>query len=617
VAKPKKIKKRKTTKKRPLSKLRDQTPIIIFLLTVCGAVTLSIGCGLAWFLSLNIPDIRTVHDYRPLVATMVLDRHGKTVDAIFEEYRIVIPPRQMPDLLAKAFVAAEDSRYWEHGGLDLWSIARAAVNNMRSGKRSQGGSTITQQVTRSLLLTREKSYFRKITEAILSYRLDRMLSKKEILSIYLNEIYLGSGAYGVEAASLTYFNKPAKQMSIAEIAILAGLPQSPSRYSPLKHFKRAKARQRYVLNRMAEDGIISPAAARRAYEQKIILGHPVKQRAVNGYFAQYVRSQLEPRYGKKALMRDGLRVYTTLDINLQKSAAKALQIGTLAVHKRHKKQKEPQGAIVALDTASGRILAMVGGRDYNSSQYNRAILANRQPGSVFKPLVYAAAFNQGISPDFIIDDKPLSIRNKKGSVWKPKNYTNRHYGPTSLRDGLIYSRNIVAIKLLQKIGVKPVMKLAKKTGISAKLKPELTLALGASPVSVLEMTAAYTMFANQGLYHEPFCITRVQDKQGRITLWQKPETHRVIKTATAATIHSILQDVIRTGTGGKARGIPGAAGKTGTSDSNIDAWFVGYTPEITAGVWLGHDRNKSLGKGETGGKAAAPVWKTFMQATLH
>jgi penicillin-binding protein 1A len=316
-------------------------------------------------------------------------------------------------------------------------------------------------------------------------------------------------------------------------------------------------------------------------------------------------------------MRDGLRVYTTLDINLQKAAAKALQIGTLAVHKRHKKQKEPQGAIVALDTASGRILAMVGGRDYNSSQYNRAILANRQPGSVFKPLVYAAAFNQGISPDFIIDDKPLSIRNKKGSVWKPKNYTNRHYGPTSLRDGLIYSRNIVAIKLLQKIGVKPVMKLAKKVGISAKLKPELTLALGASPVSVLEMTAAYTMFANQGLYHEPFCITRVQDKQGRITLWQKPETHRVIKTATAATIHSILQDVIRTGTGGKARGIPGAAGKTGTSDSNIDAWFVGYTPEITAGVWLGHDRNKSLGKGETGGKAAAPVWKTFMQATLH
>lgn len=610
-------KKKKAPARRPArKKLLDHTPVIVFLLIVCGAVTLCIGTGLAWFLSLDIPDIRSIHDYRPLVATMVLDKRGRTIDAIYEQYRIVIDYREMPELLSQAFVAAEDSRYWEHGGLDLWSIGRAAINNMRSGRRSQGGSTITQQVTRSLMLSREKSYFRKLTEAILAYRLDRMLTKQEILSIYLNEIYLGSGAYGVEAAARTYFNKPARKLNLAEIAILAGLPQSPSRYSPLTHFKRAKARQRYVLNRMAEEEIINSAAARRAYGQTLTLGHPVQNRAMNGYFSQYVRSQLEPRYGRKALLRDGLRVFTTLDLTMQKAAAKAVREGTQAIHTRHKTKISPQGALVALDTASGRILAMVGGTDYTVSQYNRAVLANRQPGSVFKPFVYATAFERGISPATIIDDKPFSIRNKNGSVWSPKNYSNKYYGPTTLTDGLIYSRNIVAIKLLQKTGVKPVLQLAKKAGITASLKPELTLALGASPVSVMEMTAAYTMFANQGLYRPPVCITRVQDKNGRISLWQQPKPRRVITPKTANEITSILGEVISSGTGRKARGIPGAAGKTGTSDSNMDGWFIGYTPEVTAGVWLGYDRDRSLGKGETGGRAAAPVWKAFMQATM-
>ncbi|MBW2329218.1 MAG: PBP1A family penicillin-binding protein [Deltaproteobacteria bacterium] len=547
---------------------------------------------------------------------MVLDKRGRTIDAIYEQYRIVIDYREMPELLPQAFVAAEDGRYWEHGGLDMWSIGRAAINNIRSGRRSQGGSTITQQVTRSLMLSREKSYFRKLTEAILAYRLDRMLSKQEILSIYLNEIYLGSGAYGVEAAARTYFNKPARKLNLAEIALLAGLPQSPSRYSPLTHFKRAKARQRYVLNRMAEDEIINSAAARRAYGQTLTLGHPAQNRAMNGYFSQYVRSRLEPRYGRKALLRDGLRVFTTLDLTLQKAAAKAVREGTQAVRTRHKTKNRPQGALVALDTASGRILAMVGGTDYTVSQYNRAVRANRQPGSVFKPIVYATAFERDISPATVIDDKPFSIRNKDGSVWSPKNYNNKYYGPTTLTDGLIYSHNIVAIKLLRKTGVKPVIGLAKKAGITAPLKPELPLALGASPVSVLEMTAAYTMFANQGLYHPPVCITRVQDKNGRITLWQQPKPRRVITPKTANEMTSILGEVISRGTGRKAKGIPGAAGKTGTSDSNMDGWFIGYTPEVTAGVWLGYDRDRSLGKGETGGRAAAPVWKKFMQATI-
>ena len=607
---------KKTAAKPPVRrKLLDHNPIIIFLLIICGLVTLCIGTGLAWFLSLDIPDICSINDYRPLVATMVLDKHGRTIDAIYEKYRIVIKADEMPELLPQAFVAAEDSRYWQHGGLDLWSIARAVINNLRSGKRSQGGSTITQQVTRVLLLSREKTYFRKLTEAILAYRLDRMLTKQEILTIYLNEIYLGSGAYGVEAAARTYFNKTAGKLNLAEIAILAGLPQSPSRYSPLSHFKRAKVRQRYVLNRMAEDGIITPATARNAYKQQLTLSRPKENRGINGYFCQYIRTQLEPRYGRKALLHDGLRVFTTLDIDLQNAAARALREGTQAIQTRHNSKTRIQGALVALDTASNRILAMVGGTDYTISQYNRATLARRQPGSVFKPLVYAAAFERGISADTIIDDKPFSIHNTDGSTWKPKNYSNRYYGPTSLTEGLIHSRNIVAIKLLRKTGIKPVITLARQAGITAALKPELPLALGASPISVLEMTAAYTIFADHGIYHPPVCITRVQNSKGRVSLWQREAPKRVLSKQTADKINSILRRVISQGTGRRAQGIPHAAGKTGTSDNNRDAWFIGYTPEVTAGVWLGYDRNRSLGKGETGGRAAAPVWKQFMRAT--
>ncbi|HFQ90782.1 MAG TPA: penicillin-binding protein 1A, partial [Desulfobulbus sp.] len=325
-------KRQKTTRStrsrtRPLS----QTPIIVFLLVVCGLATLCIGTGLAWFLSLNIPDIRSVSDYRPLVATRVLDRNGREIDAIFRQYRIVVPYNRMAPLLPRAFVAAEDSRFWQHGGLDIWSIFRAAVNNLRSGRRSQGGSTISQQVTRALLLTREKSYFRKITEAILAYRLDRMLSKKEILTIYLNEIYLGEGAYGVEAAARTYFGKSAADLDLAEIALLAGLPQAPSRYSPLTHFSAARARQRYVLNRMAEDGIISAATARRAYAEKVHLQKGNRQKEQNGYFTEYIREQLSGRYGSEELFRQGLVVSTTLDSRLQKAAIRALRDGARQV----------------------------------------------------------------------------------------------------------------------------------------------------------------------------------------------------------------------------------------------------------------------------------------------
>jgi penicillin-binding protein 1A len=606
-------KKRPARKRAPRKKPLGHAAINLFFICISGLATLCIGIALAWFLALDVPDIRSADDYRPLVATTVLDRNGTVIDAIYKQYRIVISKNQMPPLLPGAFVAAEDSRYFEHGGLDIWSILRAAVNNLRSGKRSQGGSTITQQVTRALMLSREKTYCRKLTEAILAYRLDHLLSKDEILTIYLNEIYLGEGAYGVEAAARTYFSKKAKELTLAEIAILAGLPQSPSRYSPIRHRQAAKARQRYVLNRMAEEKMISTASARKAYAGKLHLNSSGKHKAISGYFTDFVRVQLAKHYGEQALYREGLTVWTTLDSRLQKTATNTLRQGLRKVQKRENSKYSPQGALIALDTATGNIRALVGGADYRKSSYNRAVVAKRQPGSVFKPLIYAAALEQGLSPDLQLVDAPLVIKNRDGTSWRPQNYNRKFYGPTSLRDALIHSRNIITIKLLKKTGLRPVIKLAKKAGISTELKPELPLALGASPVTLLEMTGAYTVFANQGLYHQPRAITRVRDRHGRVRPWPGTTGKRVLSPKTATTITEILTDVINQGTGKQARGISHAAGKTGTSDDNRDAWFIGYTPKLTTGIWLGHDRGRTLGRGETGGRAAAPIWKSFME----
>ena len=592
----------------------DQRPLITLLLIVAGVVTVCIGTVLAWFLGL--PDIRTVADYRPQVATLVLDRRGRPIDAIAHQFRIVIPYSEMPALLPRAFVAAEDSRFWEHTGLDGWSIARAAINNLLAGRRSQGGSTITQQITRGLLLTPEKSYLRKLAEAILAHRIERMLSKEEILYLYLNEIYLGEGAYGVEAAARTYFNKHARDLDLGEIALLAGLPQSPSNYSPLRNPDAARARQRYVLNRMAEDGIVTAEAARAAWDQGLRVNANWR-RAVHGYFSLYVRSQLLTRFTEEELFRKGLRVATTVDSVLQLAAARAVQEGVARVHERHPEEPPPQGALVALDTASGRILAMIGGADYQSAPFNRAVQANRQPGSAFKPLVYAAALEQGVPPGTVLSDTPLALPSGTRKLWRPTNFRGEYRGSLSLAEALVRSSNVAAVRLLRQTGLPPVVRLSGRLGITAPLQPDLTLALGASPVSVLELTAAYTAFANRGLFHKPVGITRVQDRDGRVTPWPQSPAERVLAPRTADWLHTVMAQVVQRGTGTNARGVRGASGKTGTTDNNIDAWFVGSAPGLTTGVWIGHDRSASLGAGETGGRAAAPVWQQFMQLAVR
>ncbi len=593
--------------------IKGSQQITTFVLLIAGLTTLVIGSGLAWFFSLQIPAFSSPGDYQPEVATIILDHQGQQVGILAHEYRIPLTWQQMGDLLPQAFVAAEDGRFWHHSGLDLFSIVRAAINNLRSGRRGQGGSTITQQVTRSLMLSREKSYFRKLAEAILAYRLDHLLSKQEILTIYLNQVYLGEGAYGVEAAAQTYFGKHARNLSLGEAALLAGLPQAPSRYAPRRHIHAARARQRYVLNRMAEAGLITPAQARKAFKTPLRIRPPSPARRWNGYWIDYIRQLLERHYSRKTIYRQGLIVSTTLNQQMQQAGLSALALGAHRLIRTHKNLPLPQGALVALDNASGRLLALVGGLDFNRSPFNRATSARRQPGSAFKPLIYGVAFAQGMTPQDTIMDAPLTLQGKDGSLWQPQNYTHRYYGKTSLAEALIQSRNVVTIKLLQQIGVPPVIALARRIGIRSPLRPDLSLALGASPVTPLEMTAAYTLFANQGLWHPPFAITRVKDHQGNITLWPHPRVRRVLSAAAAHQIHLLLTRVISQGTGRAAASIAHGSGKTGTTDKNHDAWFIGYTPKLTAGVWLGHDHNRSLGPGATGGHVAAPIWAHFMK----
>lgn len=550
---------------------------------------------------------------------MILDDQGKPIARIFKQNRFVVSLARVPELLPMAFIAAEDARFYQHPGVDVWSILRAFLHNIKSGDRGQGGSTITQQVARSLLLTREKTYVRKIKEAILAYRIDNSLTKDEILHIYLNEIYLGAGAYGVEAAAQIYFGKHVWELNLAETALLAGLPQAPSRYSPFRRYKLAKKRQAYVLNRMADDGFITPTAARRAYKQPLLWGPAIQRPPENEYFIQHIKNYVERKYGRKRLTGGGLQIFTTLDQSLQHAANLAIQLGVtkwaIRQNAPHTGTLTPEAALIAIEVKTGKVKAVVGGTNFAHSQFNRAIQARRQPGSAFKPLIYASALIQGLSPATIVIDEPTQLQgSKQDEIWEPQNFSGKFYGPTTLRDGLIYSRNIVTIKLLQEIGVPQTIQLAQKTGIHSPLANNLSLALGSSDVSILELTAAYTVFANRGNYLKPIFITKILDRDGNILEENRPEPQPVVDELTAYQITHLLKGVIEEGTGKSVRSLETpAAGKTGTTDQYMDAWFIGYTPEIAAGVWVGFDQKKSLGSGETGGRTAAPIWLDFMK----
>jgi len=587
----------------------------LFLLGISLLLTIFIILTLYLFILLDIPNLQSIKDYQPKMASLVLDREHKVMKRTYEENRRLVTMAMMPELLPKAFVAAEDARFYQHSGVDIWSIFRAFFHNIRAGAKSHGGSTITQQVTRSLLLSRKKVYSRKVKEAILAYRIDSVMSKDDILYIYLNQIYLGEGAFGVEAAARTYFDRRVKNLTLGQMALLAGLPQAPSRYTPFKNMELARKRQVYVLNRMAEEGYITPEAARRAYEEPLSLDRKHPAPLGEGYYVQHVTNYVSSKYGQELLTGGGLTIYTSMDRTMQQRAKVSIQRGLATLSGKNKKGQKPQAAMVVMEAGSGKVRALVGGADFSISQFDRAIQARRQPGSAFKPIVYAAAMEKGFTPESILVDEPLSLAGtRRGKTWQPRNFNNLYYGPTSLKTGLIHSRNIVAIKLLQEVGIDRVVRMARDLGISSKIKQDLTLALGSSEVSLLEMTGAYTPFANNGSYTPPILIERIIDRHGDILEENLPRKVQVMSERTAKQMDQMLQGVIAQGTGKEAQGLKATAGgKTGTTDSYMDAWFIGYTRDFVTGVWVGHDKNISLGKGASGGHIAAPIWLDFMK----
>lgn len=608
-----------TVAKKPRQIRKVYTEVHIWLAVLVVALLQSgfVISILMAYMALDLPNINSVSSYKPAEATIIYDKNGNVVERMFTENRQLVKLSKMPDLLPKAFIAAEDGRFYDHPGLDVISVLRAALNNAVQGRKGQGGSTITQQVAKSLLLTPEKTYIRKLREAILAWRIDKLLSKDEIVYIYLNQIYLGEGAFGVEAAAQTYFGKNVKQLTLAEIAMLAGLPQAPSRYSPMKHYKRAVARQKYVLNRLAADGYISEDEALVAYGEKVsIRKNKLPGKPIYGYYLDHVKSEARAIL-KQDLQHAGAKIYTNLDPALQAKAAITISNGINEFEAKRvastNKNDRVQAALVCLDNKTGNVLALTGGEDYSKSPFNRAIQAKRPIGSTFKPLIYATALSNGYSPNRLISDAKFSIRGKDGKMWTPKNYSNNYHGDVTLTKALTHSYNAASLRLLQKIGYKEVHKTAELSGISTSLQKDLSLALGAVDLSLLDITGAYLPFASSGYYHRPRFISLIKNSNNDFVFISPPNKTKVYSGNITGDMQRMLGNVVRNGSGKKASHVNNIiGGKTGTTNDNRDAWFIGFSDKLTTGVWFGNDQNKILGKKVTGGSLAAPVWANFM-----
>jgi len=701
----------------PIAFLRK---IAVFLFFVfLSLVALCVGLGLVFYSSIEegLPSIESLKHYRPPVVTTMYGADGSTIAEFHHQRRYIVPFREIPRHVKQAFLAAEDARFYEHPGIDIWGIIRAAIVNIRAGTIVQGGSTITQQVVKALLLSPERTLRRKLREALLAYKIDQTLSKDEIFNIYLNHVYFGAGAYGVEAAARVYFGKHVQDLTVAEAAMLAGLPKAPSRFNPYKNPKAARARQLYVIRRMEEEHFITPEEAAQARKAPLITRNRMTDSLPHlNHFVEYLRQKLIDQFGEKTFYEDGLQIYTTLDPRAQALAQDALIKGLKAYDKRHgfrgpkriltkdeiqrwkanastkhtgptkigkttealvisqddrtrtfqlligksvawlqkdgwkwtgysyrslkrilppgaivdvvPKKKvnnewivnldqtpEVEGAVLCVNPHTGEVLCMVGGKDFSKSQFNRVTQPKRQPGSAFKPIIYSVAIEHGFTEASILVDSPV-IRPDPSlqGPWKPANYDGKFMGPVTLRKALALSRNVVAIKLLDTVGIEPVISYARKMGIMSHLTPTLSLALGASGVSLWELAHAYTTFANSGSTPVFRCITRILDRDGKTIMQTMPESRPVLSPETAYIITDMLKAVIREGTGRYARRLKRpAAGKTGTTNDFRDAWFMGYTPDLFVGIWVGYDNyGKSLGKNETGGRVACPIWTDFM-----
>lgn len=698
--------------------------------------SLLFGAVLLYF-SMKVPDFRGISEYRPALISKVYDRDGDIIAEYANERRVWVPIAEIPKPVVQAFLAAEDTHFYEHGGFDLKAIVRAALVNTFTS-RMQGASTITQQVAKTFLLSSERSYTRKIKELILSWQIERAYSKNEILELYLNRIYLGNGSYGVAAAAQTYFNKKLADLSVGERAMLAGMPQAPSRFNPVRNPKAAKARRDIIIRRMEAEGMIDSAQADAAVAAPLTLNlSPLKQGEDAPHFAEFIRRLAVQQYGEKALYEDGLAVYTTLDLALQQKAEAAVYNGLHAFDRRKgwrgpitklenlsdwqsqlealgakyvhserlgvpavvlsakagkvrlglptgeeglldnssakwtgrgnpsswlkardvvlvKPQKDDpnaelrsfsleqlpaiQGALIALDVPTGEVLAMVGGLGEGVG-FNRAVQAKRQVGSAFKPFVYAAALEKNYTPASLILDAPVVFRTGDNE-WKPHNYDNKIGGETTLREGLEKSRNLMTVRLAQDVGLRQVADVARRLGITDRVPiTDLSVALGTLDLSLLEMTSAYAAFPRGGAALTPSYLRRVQDAAGttlyrghpacedclaqlgaapdKLPTLPSANTTQGLSPQVAYQMTSMLQGVVQRGTAYALRSLNRpVAGKTGTTNDYIDAWFIGFTPSLAVGVWVGYDTPRSMGVGETGARSAVPIWREFMAGAL-
>ncbi|MFO0691260.1 MAG: PBP1A family penicillin-binding protein [Myxococcota bacterium] len=794
--------------------------LILLLVSALGAA--SGAAGVYYLLIRDLPDFRSVADYRPPVSSLVYDRQGRLIGEFYTEQRRLVPIEEIPRHVKLAFVSAEDGKFYEHEGFDFSAIVRAAIANLREGGIAQGASTITQQTVKSLLLSPEKTYKRKLREILLSWRIEQALSKDEILYLYLNQIYFGNGAWGIGQAARSYFGKDAKDLTISESALLAGLPQRPSAYDPNRNPEAAEARRRYVLGRMLAEGHIDQATHDRELAQPpVVADHSERESfEIASYFTEEVRRLLYKELGQDVVLEQGLRIETTLDLDLQRVAREAVQRGLVAQDHRHgyrgplrridpdereaeldrlalanaglagekggarakkdgllggggdaaatldeatraraenaireqlaagkplaglvlavdgakqlarigfgagvegraalddvKWARKPnpksgpyavseigsifavgdvvpfvhiagagegkdagaaagdgggqgdgaagerilrldigqppfaQGALLSFDNRSGDVLAMIGGYDYADSEFNRAVQAQRLPGSAFKPFIYGAALSRGYTPVSTVIDRPVVYTDpSSGFVWAPRNYGRKSYGPMTMRDALKKSINNATVYLFRDIGPSYVIEHARRFGIESKLSPDLSLALGTSAVTLLELTRAYAVYPRGGVRLVPRFIRKVVDRDGKVLLenvalggelpplaplppvaettaagdstWSNDRDpgNQVVSPADAYLMCDMLQAVVREGTGiGLAKLGRTFAGKTGTTNEYSDAWFVGFSPEITTGVWVGNDDNQVLGRGETGGTTALPIWGDFMKVAV-
>ncbi len=600
--------------------------LLISVLVGTGLALLGVICvaSILWYYGRQLPDFQSLSDYRPPQVSRMYDRQGRPVAEFFEERRTVVPFTEVPVILRQAFLAAEDADFYRHPGLDFPGMLRALWSNLLAGRVVQGGSTITQQVIKTMVLGPERSLERKVKEVLLALRLERNLSKDDILSLYLNQIYFGQGNYGIQEASRFFFAKDVSALNLAEAATLASLPKSPALYSPLRHPERARARRNWVLEQMVKNGFVEPDAARAAQAEPLqATGQSLDQDPPAPYYTEYCRRELEKLLGSQSLLRDGWRIELALDLDLQIAAQKALLDGLGEVDKRRGAEEvKTQGALVAIDPASRYVLALVGGRDFRESSFIRAVQAHRQPGSAFKPVLYAAAVHTGsYTPATIMVDSPevyhMAIR---GHSWKPQNFERDFQGEVPLRVALAHSMNTVAVKLAADIGPATVVEMARCLGIDSEIQPTLSVALGASEVTPLELTNAYAVFASGGMWAEPVFMTRLVRPDGsELALKQGQPPRQALSPAEAFIMTWLLQAVVQEGTATRARALGRPlAGKTGTTNGHRDAWFVGFSAELVAGVWVGlDDHGRMGGSWAQGAGVALPIWMDFMKQALR